>query len=281
MHQSVTNAIIAASGYNTRRLPVAAAFPKEFMPIGNRPAIDFVIDDLVRAGITDIYLVIHAFQRQLFKSYFSSYPQLEAHLERKHKTAELEHLQELRHRATFHLIEDHAKAEGEYGTTVPLREALRALPDLTSFIYTTADDFTHRFDGGSDTADLVKGFAQTGADGALLGLELPLNQLKTVGVCVVRRQGAGHILEHLVEKPARPQALPEPRLANISKYVFTDAIRPFVMANAVDPASGEYRITDVIEAFADQHTVAVCAARGTYYDVGTLENWLAANQALA
>jgi len=278
---SITTAIIAASGFNTRRLPVAAAFPKEFMPIGNRPAIDFVINDLVRAGITDIHLVVHPFQRQLFESYFYRYPLLESHLERKGKTAELEQLQALRQRAIFHLIEDHTKAQGEYGTTVPLRVALRQLPDLPAFIYTTADDFTYRFDGGSDMTDLVAGFTQSGVDAALLGLELPLPQLKTVGVCAVRREGPVNLLEHLVEKPAHPEKLPEPRLANISKYLFTDAVRPFVMDNQIDLASGEYRITDVIEAFAAAHKVAVCAASGTYYDVGTLDNWLAANQALA
>jgi UTP--glucose-1-phosphate uridylyltransferase len=236
--QSVTTAIIAASGFNTRRLPAAAAFPKEFMPIGNRPAIDFVIDDLVRAGITDIYMVIHAFQRQLFEGYFYRYPQLESHLERKGKTAELAELKQLRQRATFHLIEDHTKAQGEYGTTVPLRVALRHLPDLATFIYTTADDFTFRFDGGSDMADLVKCFEQTGADGALLGLDLPLSQLKTVGVCAVGRDGSANLLKHLVEKPAHPEELPEPRLANISKYLFTGTVRPFIMANQIDAGSG-------------------------------------------
>ena len=277
----VTAAVIAASGYNTRRLPAAAAFPKEFMPIGNRPAIDFVIDDLVRAGVTDIYIVIHPFQRELFEGYFHTYPGLEAHLRRRKKTEELELLYELRKRATFHLIENHTKVSGEYGTTVPLREALRQLPDLATYIYTTADDFTYRPGGGSDMADLVSGFHAANAQAALLGLEVPLAQLQSVGVCNVRREEDTNFLVHLVEKPAHPEELPEPRLANISKYLFTDAVRPFIMESRINAGSGEYRITDVIESFATEHKVAVVPAAGTYYDVGTLSNWMAANQALA
>lgn len=277
---SVTTAIIAASGFNTRRLPAAAAFPKEFMPIGNRPAIDFVIDDLVRASITDIYIVIHPFQRGLFESYFYQYPQLESHLRRKGKTEELDRLKALRARANFHLIENRVAAKGEYGTTVSVREALRELPDLPAYIYTTADDFTYRDDGGSDMADLVAGYEQSGAAAALLGLELPLPQLKTVGVCNVHRESAMNVLRHLVEKPSRPEELPAPRLANISKYLFTAGIRPFIMENRIDEASGEFRITDVIDAFTAEHKVVVVPAAGSYYDVGTLDNWLAANRVL-
>ncbi len=279
MTQPVTTAIVAASGFNTRRLPAAAAFPKEFMPIGNRPAIDFVVDDLVRAGITDIYIVIHPFHRELFERYFIKNKVLDDHLTRKGKAAAFKQMQDRRQQATFHFIEDRTKEDGFYGSTMPLRVALAAI-DAPAFIYTSADDFTFRTDGGSDMADMVAAFHRTSAEAAILGLKRPLEDLKNFGVLAVKPED-NRLLSHLVEKPPRPEELPEPRLANISKYLFTEAVRPFVMESQPNPQRGEYEITDVIDTFAAEHAIAVCAAEGTYYDVGTLDNWLAANQALA
>jgi UTP--glucose-1-phosphate uridylyltransferase len=285
--RSVTTAIIPASGFSTRRLPVSAAFPKEFMPIGNSSSIDYVIDDLVRAHITDIHIVIHPFHRSLFEHYFHAYKELDAHLERKHKPAQLEELHALRRRANFNFIDDPTKSGVDelYGTTIPLRIALETIDNPRAFMYIGADDFTFRTDGGSDLADLVQTFEQSGADAALLGMRASVERLKQGGLLVVKpsqaeQQNEAIWLSGIAEKPTHPEEYPEPRLGNISKYIFTRAIRPFIMENQPNPATNEYYITDVCEAFAAKHKVAVCEAQGTYYDVGTLENWRAANDAL-
>jgi UTP--glucose-1-phosphate uridylyltransferase len=275
-----TTAIIPVSGFNTRRLPAAALFPKEFMPIGNRPAIDFVIDDLVRAGITDIYLVVTPFQLPIFEHYFQRYDELDRHLTHTHKTAALEQIQALRQRANFHFVDDETKTSDLYGSTIPLRIALEAIGPLPSFIYAIADDFTVRRDGGSDLVDLVAGFKRSGGDGALLGITTSLDELKQRGVFETETKGETHWLRNLVEKPAHPETLPEPRLGNISKYLFTDAVRPLVMNNQPNPATGEAMITDVLAEFTRDHQVSVIEATGDYYDVGRVDTWLAANRAL-
>jgi UTP--glucose-1-phosphate uridylyltransferase len=279
--RSVTTAIIPASGFNTRRLPVTAAFPKDFMPIGNRPSIDYLVDDLVKAGITDIYMVVHPFQRNLFERYFHSYDALDQHLRRKQKQAALEQLQMLRQRANFHFIDDNTTHTGSmYGSTIPLRLTLEQLPELENFIYASADDFTVRIDGGSDIADLVKMFQDSDGDGAVLGMTASLQELKHLGVFEVEPTGDFHWFRQVVEKPAHPEKLPEPRLANIGKYLLTASVRSSVNETPANPSNNEFMITDVLNAFAGEHRIAVCQAKGTYYDVGTVENWLAANQAL-
>ncbi|HUC87346.1 MAG TPA: sugar phosphate nucleotidyltransferase [Candidatus Saccharimonadales bacterium] len=278
---TITTAIIPASGFNTRRLPVTAAFPKDFMPIGNRPAIDYLVDDLVRAGITDIYMVVHPFQHDLFERYFHGYEELDHHLQRKHKQVALDELHTLRARASFHFIDNTVTvAGGMHGSTVSLRLALEQLSGLDGFIYASADDFTVRSDGGSDMVDLVQAFQSTGADGAVLGMTAPLADLKQMGVFEVRPEAGTPWLKQVVEKPAHPEKLPQPRSANIGKYLFTATIRPFVDQTPPNPANNEYMITDVLNSYVKEHRLVVVPAEGSYYDVGTVKNWLAANQAL-
>ncbi len=276
-----TVAIFPAGGFGTRRLPVSAAIPKEFLPIGNRPVIDYTIDELVAAGVTDIYMVVHAFQRPLFEHYFQGYDELDAHLERKHKTDHLEQLRALRRRANFHFIDDSSDGTDQYGTTVPLRIALEAIGDLPLFFYCNIDDFMLRRDGGNNLAELIKLQQQTGAAGGLLGAEAALKQLTQTAVLITHKKNGVRWLDATAEKPAHPEQYPEPRLSNVGSYLFTDAVRPLVIKSRPNADTGEYMITDILNELAAKGGVVVSQARGTYYDSGTLENWLTANRELS
>ncbi|HUC20052.1 MAG TPA: sugar phosphate nucleotidyltransferase, partial [Candidatus Polarisedimenticolaceae bacterium] len=71
MHNSsITTAIIGDNGFTTRRLPISATIPKGFTPIGNRPVVDFIVDELVKVGMKDIYFVIHPYHRDIYERYF-------------------------------------------------------------------------------------------------------------------------------------------------------------------------------------------------------------------
>ena len=54
----ITKAIIPVAGWGTRRLPITKIIEKSMLPVGNRPLVDYSVQELVKAGVTDIYMVI-------------------------------------------------------------------------------------------------------------------------------------------------------------------------------------------------------------------------------
>ena len=275
----ITTAVICANGYSTRRLPITAAIPKDFTPIGNRPAIDYVVDNLVDGGITDIYFVIPPHHHRIYERYYIEYPELDDHLNHKGSAARLAELKRLRSRANFKFIQRDVEPD-RYGDALPLAAAMERLGN-TPCIYASSDDFTIREDGGSDIGDLLAGYAMTDTDTAMLGAEMPLSQLSHYGVLEIENRNGHPYLKNLVEKPSQPQNIPMPRLVNISRYIINEAIFPFLSNLEPNPATGEYYITDVMNRVIRSNDVLVVPARGEYYDVGTLEKWLIANQKLA
>lgn len=277
----ITAAIIGANGYSTRRLPITAAIPKDFTTIGNRPAIDFVVDNLVGAGITDIYFVIHPHHRSLYERYFQHFDDLDQHLRENGKHKELAELRAVRSRANFHFL-DSVDSKGRYGTVIPLVMALNTLGDISTCLYVSSDDFTIRADGKSDLSDLVNSYHQhPGAAGALLGLDLPLDEIRNYGaIQTATREDGVMVLKGLIEKPDHPEKLEGRLFANISKHLVGEKMLPY-LANPPQAANGEYYMVDVYDQVAKDHDVIIQPAKGDYYDIGTGESWLEANVKLA
>src|SRR3954447_9541764 len=84
----ITKAIIPVAGWGTRRLPITKAIEKCMLPIGNRPIVDYVVQDCLKAGINDIYFVVGEDSTQL-EDYYRSNIQLNDYLKRNHKEDKL------------------------------------------------------------------------------------------------------------------------------------------------------------------------------------------------
>ena len=74
-----TKAIIIIAGYGTRRLPITKSIEKSMLPILNRPVVDYVVEDCIKAGITDIYFVVNKDAVQI-RSYYGHNKVLEDYL---------------------------------------------------------------------------------------------------------------------------------------------------------------------------------------------------------
>ncbi|MDB6075934.1 MAG: UTP-glucose-phosphate uridylyltransferase, partial [Verrucomicrobiaceae bacterium] len=101
MTRLVRKAVIPAAGYGTRFLPIAKAVPKEMLPLVDKPVIQYVVEEAVASGITDILLVISRSKRAI-EEHFAPAAELEAELAAKGRTAELEQLRELQSMARIH-----------------------------------------------------------------------------------------------------------------------------------------------------------------------------------
>src|SRR5688500_20127168 len=103
MSNRVRKAVIPAAGLGTRFLPATKAQPKEMLPVVDKPAIQYVIEEAVRAGITDILIITGRGKRSI-EDHFDRSIELEHFLESRGKFDELKQVREITDMASIHYI---------------------------------------------------------------------------------------------------------------------------------------------------------------------------------
>ena len=152
-------AIIAVAGFGTRRLPITKALEKCMLPVGDRPAIDYVVEDCLKAGIEEIIFVVGEEFQQL-KRFYGHNQLLEEYLEDKGKTQELQAIQALANKAHFQfVVQDQHQP---YGTSVPVWLCRHLIKPDERVLVVFGDQFFYREDGSSEIASfLQKGRSQS------------------------------------------------------------------------------------------------------------------------
>ena len=136
-HKPVRKAVIAAAGFGTRFLPQTKAMPKEMLPIIDKPIIQYIVEDLVAAGIDDIIIVTGYSKRSIEDHFDTPNEDLLNNLRsggesKAHYITELERIADM---ASFAYV----RQKGPYGTATPIMNAAHLIGD-EPFIYTFADD---------------------------------------------------------------------------------------------------------------------------------------------
>jgi UTP--glucose-1-phosphate uridylyltransferase len=262
----ITKAIIPVAGWGARRLPITKAIEKCMLPIGNRPLVDYVVQDCIKAGISEIIFVVGEDSRQI-QDYYGSNIKLNDALMRGGKEELLPLVAPLQG-VTLHFVTQ--PSHGKYGTAVPVALAAEYIEPGESAVVLMGDDFIWNTDGSSEVARLVEATPEGSC--SLLAAQVPQEDISKYGVIETDEQGN---FVRSVEKPA-PEEAPS-NLINISKYVLTkeviDACRDL-------PASprGEYELPDAINNFViNNGQVKVVPIIGQYLDGGSVDGWLHAN----
>ena len=272
---AIKKAVIAAAGFGTRFLPVTKTIQKEMLPILNRPTIDYIVEDCIKAGITDIIFVINEFNDQI-RHFYSQDTGLEDRIRKKGKNDELDTIEALHQKASFHFVVQ--KHDGPYGTSIPLLISEEYIKDEDAFLYLMGDDFILTPDESSGIKQLIDTFTSSPDKpaGLMACMEQPDEELYRYGV-IKHDLATNHLLE-IVEKPA-PGTAPS-NLINISKYVLTQSIFPLLKQQYTQAKPTEYYITDILVEQAATRPVIVYEPVGIFIDSGTVETWLRANQLL-
>lgn len=136
--QQVTKAIIPAAGFGTRFLPQTKAMPKEMLPLIDKPIIQYVVEELVGAGIKDIIIVGSSNKRAIEDHFDEPSSDLIANLVAggEKKKQYLDAVHELASMANFVYV----RQKGPYGNATPLLSAAHLINN-EPFIYKWADDF--------------------------------------------------------------------------------------------------------------------------------------------
>lgn len=269
----VTTAVVPAGGLGTRFLPFTKAVPKELLPVVDRPAVEYVVAEAARAGLTDVLLVT-ARGKSAVEDHFDTAPVLEQLLAAKgdvHRLAAVRRSSEL---AQVHTVRQ-AEARGLGDAVLQAAAHVGGKP----FAVLLGDDLIDARDHLLEQMLAVQ--AERGGSVVAL-LEVPPDQVRLYGVARVAGpvDEAADVLElsGLVEKPDPTQA--PSRLAVIGRYVLAPDVFD-VLARLPPGYGGEIQLTDALAELAVGGGLTGVVFRGRRYDTGDRLEWLKATMVLA
>lgn len=264
----ITKAIIPVAGWGTRRLPITKSIEKCMLPIGNRPIIDYVVRDCIKAGITDIYFVVSKGSYQL-QQYYARNESLEQFLQYNGKQDMIE-LTQPPTGVNFHFVEQ--DANHKYGTAVPVSLVFPQIAKGESVVVVMGDDFVYNADGSSELFRLKAATPEGAA--SMMAVQVAHEDVSRYGVIQFNEDTGA--FERIVEKPAPEQA--PSNYINVSQYVLNYDILTMVYNYCQLDVSGEYLLTEPINQYVlTGGMVSVVPAQGRYLDAGNVHGWLHAN----
>lgn len=268
-------AIIPVAGYGTRRLPITKVVEKSMLPVGNRPIVDYVVDDCLKAGITDIYFVVGENSQQI-RRYYQTDERLEAYLTSQGKADLIASIRPPEG-ASFHFVNQ--PDDGRYGTAVPVGLCRQFIDPDEYFLVMMGDDFIFNADTSISQAGRLIAATPAGEAGAILGVEVDQTAVSSYGVIASHEVNGRPVFDSIQEKPLPEEAASN--LINVSKYLLRGDFMDHVTATleAAPVVSGEYYVTDAINRYvAAGARLGVVPAAGRYLDGGKVDTWLEANR---
>lgn len=271
--QKITKAIIPVAGWGTRRLPITKVIEKSMLPVGNRPLVDYSVQELIKAGITDIYMVISNVEPCQVQEFYRDNLALNDYLIERGKADRL---------ALAKTLPDHVKIHyttqdpaGRYGTAVPIALVVEEYNLDEPVLVFMGDDFVWNPDGESAAESLIHSL-QSEDESAILGVEIPREKVDKYGVLSAQD---GKLVD-VVEKPSVEEA--PSNMINVSKYIMSrDLLRRvvnYVKSHDFGPLDQEYLVTDPIDEYIKEGGIMrVAPTTGEYLDGGSVEGWVHAN----
>jgi len=258
----VTKAVIAAAGFGTRFLPQTKAMPKEMLPLIDKPIIQYVVEELVEAGIRDIIIVGSSNKRSIEDHFDLPNEDLLNNLRQggPKKQHYIDTLEEVANLANFIYL----RQKGPYGNATPLKCAAHLIGDEPC-IYAFADDFFVATPGRA--SQLVEVYEKTGA--SVLACKAVTNESEYGRYGIVAGETVEDDLvrvERIVEKPGKPVA--ELNLASVGGYLLMPKFFEYLSKAAV-PEDDEFMIQPIMQAMMDDgQTFYAKQIDGAYYDTG-------------
>ncbi|HEX2235989.1 MAG TPA: UTP--glucose-1-phosphate uridylyltransferase GalU [Actinomycetota bacterium] len=271
---TVRKAVIPAAGLGTRFLPATKSQPKEMIPVVDKPGIQYVVEEAVRAGLDDI-LVVTSRGKITVEDHFDRSLELEHHLERTGKDRELEEVRRVAELADVHFVRQ--KEPLGFGHAVSV--ARHHIADQP-FVVMVGDEIVPHPEGNEPVLveRMLEIFEERHAS-VVAVMDVPRENISAYGA-VAGEQVAPDLvrLRDMVEKPS-PDEAPS-TLGSRGRYVFTPGI-----FDAIDKTSegvgGEIQLTDAIKLLAEQEEVYAYVHHGVMYDVGKKLDYLKASIELA
>lgn len=254
----VKKAVIPAAGLGTRMLPAAKAVPKEMMPIVDKPAMHYQIEEAVASGISDILIITNR-GKDSIEDYFDFSPEYERHLEKKGKTEELEMLRGIANMANITFIRQ-KEAKGLGHAVLCAKEFVGNEP----FAVLYGDDLIE-----SDvptTKELVEIYERYGK--GVVGVSEVSPELihKYCSLKVEKAEDRIYHCTDMIEKPTPDKVMSY--FSILGRVVMPPEI--FGILETLEPGfGGEIQLTDAMAKLARDKGVMAYDFPGTHHDMGS------------
>ena len=265
MQKKVRKAVIPAAGFGTRFLPQTKAMPKEMLPIVDKPVIQYIVEELVDAGITDIILVTGYHKRTIEDHFDNPSTDLIENLRMggEKKKPLLESVKKISEMANFVYV----RQKGPYGNGTPMMNVRSIIGD-EPFIYTWSDDFIAA--EPSRFKQLLSAYNKYGYSCMASVRAKSDEDYDRYGFAAGKQLEDGVIdCSTIIEKPGKAKAPSD--LANVSGFLFTPDIFDYLDTVKENLESDqEFYYNDALKLMLKdgKHVLAVEIKNGKYYDTG-------------
>jgi UTP--glucose-1-phosphate uridylyltransferase len=268
-NKPVRKAVIAAAGFGTRFLPQTKAMPKEMLPIIDKPVIQYIVEELVEAGIEDIMIVTGYHKRSIEDHFDNMSADLRANLRQAGKIELLEHTKKISSLANFAYV----RQKGPHGNGTPLLNVEHLIGD-EPFIYTWSDDFfvaqPIRF------KQMIEAYNEFGCS-IISALKVKKTEdYERYGFVGGKEIRTGVVeVKDFIEKPGEAEAPSD--LASVSGYLLTPDIFGYIRKALAELRDGQELYANSAFRFMlgdGKMIIAYEIKNGRYYDAGNKLEYL-------
>jgi len=265
----IRKAIIPAAGLGTRFLPATKAQPKEMLPIVDKPAIQFIVEEAIESGVEDIIIVTGKHKRAI-EDHFDKSPELELMLEEKGNQELLDMVRRVTNLADIHYIRQ-KEPLGLGHAVLCARKFIGHEP----FAVLLGDDIIRSEKPTLKSMIEVYDRLRTSVIGAM---EVPHEEVDRYGIISPEEKNGIIRIRDLVEKPRPEDALSN--LAVIGRYIIEPEIFS-LLERALPGKGGEIQLTDALRELNRQKQMVAYRLEGTRYDIGDKLGYIKATVDLA
>lgn len=255
----VTKAIIPAGGLGTRFLPATKSLPKEMLPIFDKPAIQYIVEEGVRSGIKN-YVVVTGRNKNVIEDHFDIHPELELFLQNKNKSDLLDGISKIVSNSNFIYV----RQKEPLGLGHAVWSAKHVIGNEPVAIFLPDDVIMSKIPTMGHMAQI----ALQEKCNVVAVQEVPMEDVSRYGVVGIRKQFSPNLFQvkELVEKPRVSEA--PSNLAIVGRYVLSPKIFDFLDQQHLG-AGGEIQLTDAIQdLLLSGEKVFAYKIQGERYDTG-------------
>ena len=262
-------AVIPAAGFGTRFLPLTKAQPKEMLSVVDRPTIQWVVEEALDAGITDI-LIITGRGKRAIEDHFDRSIELESALEKAGKYDELDNIRKVSELANIHYIRQ--KTQNGLGDAVLCAKQHVGDSPFVVMLGDTICQGTPNCTSG--LIDIYKEYNSS----VFAVMDVLSNETDRYGIIdgEIIDENIWHVSQ-MVEKPA-PEAAPS-NLGILGRYLFTPDLFDY-QSQVASGVGGEIQLTDAMSFMAEKTKMLAWRFPGKRFDIGALEDWFKAHTEL-
>lgn len=257
----VKKAVIPAAGYGTRNLPITKVLPKEMFPINGRPAIDYIVEEAERAGVTEILIVLSR-SKSMIMDYYDRSLELEAFLEYKNK----QHLLDKIKIRNVHIQYVRQPFANGLGDAIKLAKAFVGNDPFAVLL----PDEIMLSKKKSPLVNLIEVYNKY--NGNVIGVQKEHEELlKNYGVIRgAKMKSNTYELLDIVEKPKNN---PPSNLAVVGRYILKPAIFAYLEKQTLG-INGELQLTDALKEMLKKEKAYGVEIKGDRYDIAKYSDYV-------